>query len=114
MLLVGAEWRPRALLRAQLIEAGLDVVATDAWTTARDHLLSAAAPRLVVVDLQGLADPEAALRELAALMPPARVLIIRAAATVAEETIHALGFRTLTRPIRIAEIVEQVRGTLHE
>jgi hypothetical protein len=109
VLLVGAEWRPRVLLRAELIEAGLDVVATDTWEAARDFLLAAVPPRYVMLDLQGLANPSEALRELSALLPPARVFVIGAAATVGREQLRSHGFQVLARPITIAEIVRQVK-----
>src|SRR5918911_549862 len=36
--LLGVEWQPRALIRAQLIEDGFDVLATDSWPMMR-HLV---------------------------------------------------------------------------
>ena len=38
IVLLDAEWPSRALLRAQLIEDGFDVLATDTWTTMRRYL----------------------------------------------------------------------------
>jgi hypothetical protein len=46
IVLLGAERQPRALIRAQLIEAGFDVVATDTWPMMRRHLRPGSKPRL--------------------------------------------------------------------
>jgi DNA-binding response OmpR family regulator len=106
ILLIGAGWRPRALLRAQLIEEGFEVLATDDWSTARRYLRPGRKPRLVIADLQGLPEPDRALSELRVLMKPDRVLVIAAAGTVPNAEIEALGFRVVKRPISIGKIVE--------
>ena len=54
IVLLATEWQPRALLRAQLIEEGFEVLATDTWTTMRRYLRPGSKPLLAIVDLQGL------------------------------------------------------------
>src|SRR2546428_13486041 len=50
--------QPRTLLRAQLIEEGFDVLATDTWPEMRRLLRPAARPVLAIVDAQGAPDPD--------------------------------------------------------
>jgi hypothetical protein len=105
IVLLGTEWRPRALLRAQLIEEGFDVLATDTWTMLRRHLRPGSKPLLVIVDLQGLPEPEAVLHDLRILMKPDRVIVLTAMGTVAPARIRALGFHPAKRPIRLGSVV---------
>ena len=49
VVLLAADWQPRALIRAQLIEQGFDVVATDTWPVMRRHLRAGTKPRIVLV-----------------------------------------------------------------
>lgn len=112
VVLLGAEWKARALIRAQLIEEGFDVVATNTWTMMRRHLRPGSKPRFVVVDVKGLNDPERVLRDLAVLMKPERVLVVSATATVPPSLISRLGFRVLHRPLTIAAIVVAVSEAL--
>lgn len=105
IVLVGHDWNPRALVRAQLIEEGFEVLATDTWPDARRHLLAGTTPRLVIVDLQGLPDAETVLNELTVLVGPQRVLILAAAATLPRETIEQFTSNILARPVTVGEIV---------
>jgi DNA-binding NtrC family response regulator len=109
---IGPEWPIRALLRAQLLEEGYEVVATDAWPFPRQFLRSGMKPRLVIVDLHGLAGPDEVLAELGALIPPARVLVVTALGTLAVDDIRRMGFHVIPRPARIAEIVAVVNDLL--
>jgi hypothetical protein len=109
VVLLGAEWKPRALIRAQLIEEGFNVVATNTWAMMRRHLRPGIKPRLAVVDLRGLDEPEQVLRDLAVLMKPDRVLVVTATATVPPSVVSRLGFRVHRRPVTIASIVAAVR-----
>lgn len=105
VVLLGVEWQPRALIRAQLIEDGFDVLATDAWPMMR-HLVRSRKPGLAIIDLQGLAEPRIVLGELGALMTPDRVIVLTASGTLAPEEIERLGFRVLQRPIAIGDVVK--------
>ena len=57
IVLLDAEWPSRALLRAQFIQDGFDVLATDTWTTMRRYLRPGSKPRLAIVDLPGCRRP---------------------------------------------------------
>jgi hypothetical protein len=112
VVLLGAEWKTRALIRAQLIEEGFEVVATDTWPMMRRHLRPGLKPRLAVVDLKDLDEPERVLRDLAVLMKPERVLVLAATATVSASEVSRLGFHVLRRPLTVATIVAEVTRTL--
>jgi DNA-binding response OmpR family regulator len=109
ILLLAVEWRTRALLRAELIESGFEVFATDNSSDARGTLHSPDRPRLVVVDLQNLPDPASILAELRDTFNPSRVLILNAGATVPPEQLAWFGFRVLARPMKIGSIVATVK-----
>jgi ActR/RegA family two-component response regulator len=112
VVLLGADWKARALVRAQLIEEGFDVVATNTWPVMRRHLRPGIKPRLAVVDLKALDDPGRVLRDLAVLMKPERVLVLTAAATVTPAEVSRLGFHVLRRPLTIAAIIAAVKSAL--
>jgi hypothetical protein len=104
ILVLGPEWPTRALLRAQLIEDGWDVVATDAWPIPRQFLRRAMRPRAIVVDLHGLPEPRLALDELRMVMDPARVLVLAALGTLTRDEIATMGFHVMERPASIGDI----------
>ena len=105
IVLLASEWQPRAMLRAQLIEEGFDVVATDRWFELRRLLRPASRPRLVIVDLLGLPDPDRVLNDLAIIMKPRCVLVVTAAGTVLPDQIETRGFLVVSRPVPIGGIV---------
>ena len=105
VVLLATDWQPRALIRAQLIEEGLEVIATDTWSMMRRHLRPGVKPQLALVDLKDLANPEQVLRDLRVLMKPDRVLVLTATGTVPLAVIKGLGFRAVSRPIAIEGVV---------
>jgi len=112
ILLLAAEWQPRALLRAQLIEEGLEVFATDNWATMQRWMRPGTKPSFAIIDLQGLLEPERVLSDLAVLMRPSCVLVLTSIGTVKPHTIEALGFHVARRPIRIGSVVATVTRAL--
>jgi hypothetical protein len=113
IVLLAAEWQPRALIRAQLIEEGFDVVATNTWPMMRRHLRPGMKPQLAVLDLKELPDPRAVLSDLRVLMKPENVLVLTAAGTVSPPDIARLGFRALARPLVIEHIVRAAAQAIH-
>jgi len=105
IVLLVSDWAVRALLRAQLIEEGFDVVATDTWEMMLPWLSPDSTPALAIVDLQGLVNPESVLEELKTRLGSNCVLALGAAATLGPEQIHAYGVRVLSRPIDIGSVV---------
>lgn len=113
VVLLATEWQPRALLRAQLIEEGFEVLATDNWSTMRRFLRPGSKPALAIVDLQGLGEPDRVLKDLKILMKPSRVLVLTSIGTVAPDEIEALGFQVVRRPIRVGSLIATAARTLH-
>jgi DNA-binding response OmpR family regulator len=105
VLLVSAHWQSRALVRAQLIEEGFDVVATSSWPVAKRHLTPGVTPRMVIVDVRDLPQPEAVLDELKTRINPEQVLVLGATATVSPQVLGKLGYRVLRRPVAIRTII---------
>ena len=112
IVLIDAHWPRRALLRAQLIEEGYDVIATDEWATAKTYVETLLKPRLVIVDLQDLPTAELILDELDAHMDPAHVLVLTALGTLSSEELSKRGFHVLRRPASVGEIVGLVSHLL--
>jgi hypothetical protein len=112
ILLVSFVWPERALLRAELIEAGYDVVAIDASPIPDVYRQPGAKPRVVIVDLQGLPEPRSMLEELPLVIPPDRVIVITALGTLAPDTIRQLGHHVVTRPTSVRDVVDAAAGLL--
>ena len=112
IVLLGPEWPERALLRAQLLEEGYDVVATDAWPIPRQYLRSGMKPRVMIVDLHGLPEPREVLEEVGAVIPRDRVLVVTALGTITADEIAHLGFHVVKRPVSVAEIVTAAKALL--
>ena len=112
VVLLSADRRTRAPLRAQLIEDGFEVIGTETWPTMRTHLRPGAKPGIVIVDLQGLPNPTEVLDGLRVLMTPGRVLVLTALGTVPPEEIAHAGFNVLHRPAAIEEVVAAARSAL--
>ena len=114
VILIGAEWRPRTYLRAQLVAQGHETFAVESWDEA-ELLLRARAvrPRVTVFDVVGEGNPEAALRTLARLLPPDAVIVLTSAVALPVEEVRALGFgRVLARPFAVADAVRAVEACL--
>src|SRR5262249_62067931 len=111
--MVAAAWPERALIRAQLIEEGREVVATDTWPMMRRYLRPGIKPPLAFVDLHGLPDPAQVLDDLAVLMKPQRVLVLVAIGTLSAAEIDRRGFHVLSRPVAISAIVQAIKS-LHQ
>lgn len=112
VIVLGGEWPERALLRAQLIEEGYEVVALDAWPIPRQYRRAGMKPRAMVVDLRGLEDPRLTLDELRFVIPPERVVVVTALGTLPRRDVEHFGFRTIERPATVGEIVGAVSALL--
>jgi DNA-binding NtrC family response regulator len=109
IVFLDADWQSRALIRAQLMEEGFEVVATESWTMMRRHLRPGSKPRLAIVDLKDLPEPQEVLRDLRVLMKPERVLVLSAIGTIPREDIERHGFHIMPRPFVIEDLVREVR-----
>jgi hypothetical protein len=112
VILVGRQWPDRALLRAQLIEEGYDVVASDVWPIQGFYREEGTKPRLLLIDLHGLPDPRQTLSKVALVVPPDRVLVVTALGTVPPDEVRCLGFTVIERPVTVGQVVAAVRALL--
>jgi hypothetical protein len=112
ILLVGAEWPSRALVRAQLIEEGYEVAAVDAWPVPPLYRIPGMTPRAAIVDLQGLAHPERVLDELPGIVPPDRVLVLTALGTVGHDDVRRMGYRVMARPLGVSDLIAEAGSLL--
>jgi DNA-binding response OmpR family regulator len=112
IVFLAVEWQPRAMIRAQLIEEGFEIVATEDWPTMRRQLRPGSKPRLALIDLKGLPDPLSVLRDLAVLMKPERVVVLSAASTISVADVEQLGFHVIPRPLIIEDLVRAIRTVL--
>jgi hypothetical protein len=112
VLLLSPEWPERALLRAELIEAGYGVVAIDAWPIPSLYRRPGMKPRVAIVDLLGLPEPRTVLDELRFVMPPDRVLVITALGTLAVDEIREIGYHVVARPTSVREVIAAAASLL--
>lgn len=113
IVLLAADWPERALLRAQLIEEGFEVEASDDWPAMHRALSPRWMPQVAVVDLKDLRNPEAAVGELGRILGPDRVLVLTGSGTMHGADIDRLGVRALRRPMEIGEIVRTIAAMVH-
>jgi hypothetical protein len=112
VIVLAPEWPERALLRTQLVEEGYDVVAIEAWPMPRKYRPPGMKPHVMLIDLQGLPDPRATLHEVRLLLPPERVLVVRALGSLTGDEVRQLGFNVIERPVTIGQIVSATRALL--
>ncbi|HHS98242.1 MAG TPA: hypothetical protein ENK08_10185 [Chloroflexi bacterium] len=112
VLLVAADWRTRALLLAELKEAGYDVMALPGIRWALAALAGGrVVPVLAVLDVTGDADASPArVRQLLRLLGDAPLVLL--VGTYDVQVFAPLRGRVaawLSRPLRLARVVEAVR-----
>jgi hypothetical protein len=112
IILLAPEWPERALLRAQLIEEGHDVVAIDGWPIPALYRRPGMKPRVLLIDLHGLPDPRAMLDEVRSVIPADRVLVVTALGTLPKDEVRRLGFTVIERPASVGQIVTAAAALL--
>jgi len=115
LLLVAEDWQSRALVLAELQEAGYEVNAQAGLRRALHHLArDPEHPPLVVLDLHGdeFATPET-VDALLRLAPQAKlILIVGVYAEPVWDRFVAEGSIVLRRPVSVGGIVQQVKRLL--
>ncbi len=109
VILVGKDWQARALLRAQLIEEGVEV---EAYMTTAEALegMGDLLPELLVADLTESEDPSGEIEELGKWTRQIPVWIVAGRNLIAGEALRGRGFEMiLYRPIDVGELVEQIK-----
>ncbi len=114
VLLAGKDWTTRALLRAQLIEEGVDVEAHDGVASAIESLeANPALPVLVIADLSASDDPSRDADQLARWAKDISIWVIASPSVIVEKGLKGRGFEmALFRPVDMNELVRQVRERL--
>lgn len=114
VLLVGKDWQARALLRAQLIEEGLEVEAHETVQEAVENLeASPLLPGLLVADLSSSDDPSADIDRLTGWSKQIPTWVIANRSLIVENTLKGRGFEVvLFRPVDIGEFVDQIKRRL--
>lgn len=109
VILSGKDWQARALVRAQLLEEGVEA---EAYLTAGEALeaMGELLPALIVADLSESEDPSAEIEELAKWTRQIPVWIIAGRNLIAGKSLRRRGFEMiLCRPIDVGELVEQIK-----
>ncbi len=111
VLLASGDWHFRALVRAQLIEEGIEA---EAHETAREALNGITGlrklPALIVADLAGSPHPAAGIDLLARWTPILPVWIVLPHTMKVDRPIEHLGFdRVIYRPLDLATLVQEIK-----
>jgi hypothetical protein len=112
VIVLGAKWPERALLRAQLIEEGHQVIALDSWPIPRPYRRPDMTPRVLLIDLYELPKPRETLDEVRFLLPAERVLVVTALGSLTGQQVRELGFNVIERPTTIGKIVAATEALL--
>ena len=116
VFIAGKDWQARALLRAQLIEEGVDV---QAFETVAEALASLDAseflPGLLVADLSASDNPPADIDQLVGWANQLPIWVIATHSMIAEKTLKGRGFEMiLFRPVNLGELVGQIKQRVED
>ena len=112
VVLVGKEWSTRTLLRAQLLEEGVEV---EAYESIEDALkaLFPSLPALLLVDLTASNDPDEDLHNLASCVARVPTWIITSRSFLVVTDLEGRGFdRVFFRPVDMGELVSLIKQRL--
>jgi len=112
VMVLGSVRRDRALLRAQLIEDGFEVVAVDGWPIPRVYRRPGMKPRLLLIDLHELPRPRETLDEVRLIFPAEQVLVVTALGSLPAEQVRQFGFNVVERPVMIGDVVRSAAELL--
>jgi DNA-binding response OmpR family regulator len=113
VLLIGRDWKTRALLRAQLLEEGVDVEAYETFADALEVLLLG--PRLIVADLSASENASEELEQLATRSKRVPIWILSSRSLTPDAGLETRGFeRVLFRPLQLGDLVSQIKRRLEK
>lgn len=114
VVVVGKDWQARTLLRAQLIEEGLEVEAYETVPAALATFeASDVLPAMLVADLFASDDPASEVDQLATWTSRIPIWVIAGRNLIAEKRLKGRGFEViLFRPVDMGELVEQIKQRL--
>jgi CheY-like chemotaxis protein len=114
VILAGKDWQARALVRAQLLEEGVEV---EAYPSAGEALesVSEILPALLVADLTESEDPAGEIEQLAPWTRQFPVWILAGRNLIAGKSLRGRGFEMiLFRPLDAGELVEQIKRRIEQ
>jgi|SRR6516165_2338314 hypothetical protein len=112
LMLVGRAWTTRALLRAQLLEEGVEVEAYESLADTHRALVPSL-PALLVADVTASNDPEADIHLLASWVKCVPTWIIASRSSGASADVEGHGFeRIFFRPVDVGELVSLIKQRL--
>ena len=112
LVLVARDWTTRALLRAQLLEEGVEVEAYESLEDALQALVPSL-PALLVADLTASNDPEADIHHLASWVKRVPTWIIASRSSRAAADLEGHGCeRIFFRPVDVGELVSLIKQRL--
>ena len=107
VFVIGQDRQLRANVRAELREQGVEALGMESLDDAAQAIATGTIPAAVVFDAAGEAVPEPALANLARRVP----VILVASRTTAAPSLEGIA-AVLWRPVRVGEVVEQVKQVL--
>jgi DNA-binding NtrC family response regulator len=114
VILAGKDWQARALLRAQLIEEGVDVEAYETVQEALGQLeLSPVLPPLLIADICASDHPSADVDSLASWAKRIPIWIIASHTSSVKGGLKGRGFeKLLFRPVDMGKLLQQIKQRL--
>lgn len=110
VILLGKDWKSRALVRAQLIEEGIRVKAYDAVAAAIEAAGGQTPAPLLVADLTASDDPAREAAQLAHWSRRIPIWIIASRSAINPRDLEGRGFEmVLFRPVDAGELIEQIK-----
>lgn len=111
VILLGKDWKSRALLRAQLIEEGLEVKAYDSVADAIEAAAGHNGPApLLIADLAGSDDPALVAAQLAHWSRRIPIWIVASRSVIDARELEGRGFEAvLYRPVDVGDLVERIK-----
>ena len=110
VILIGKDWKTRALLRAQLLEEGVEVEAYESLSTALEALAGGSPTPLLIADLSASSNPAVEVTQLAHSSKRIPIWIIASRSAVEEKELEDRGFEAvLWRPIDVSELLERIK-----
>ena len=113
ILIVGREWKFRALVRAELRELGYEALGAETLDEAGKWIAaSTEVPAAIVCDLAESDDPGRDLDQLELLARRVPVVLLASRASVPDPEALPKGLSVLYRPLSVADVVREVRARI--
>jgi hypothetical protein len=107
VFIIARDWPLRAMVRAELLEQGVNAIAMEISAEAGTRIASGVLPTIVVFEASNELDP--GLDSLARRVP----FVVVTSGIENNDVWPAAAARVLHRPVRVAEIVAAVLDILH-